>query len=432
MVHCYSAEALLRRRLRAADRGYLRPRLCEAGHRLLRVSCSELPRVRAFVTSIELHDKHDELNGWHSHFARDATRIADGIGEQDRRLALIAHQKANSAKHNGRLHPHCSTLPYGNDVIDELFVNDPWAASRPSSRRTTGFSDGNGNICSTSQRSVDPVSVETDGDAKRIDCSTIKNGALCIEASTETFFGSDAISANEAKCIVGSSSEAICSACNDIVMRLAAVEKLLSKLVGCFKLDSEATNLGPTPDAMNIGVSAAPLAEPCEERDSCSDLETTVRCTARCDSPPEVTINYDASSSDDFKGNDVATPHPLHRSQHRAARPLVEGFVDSKVEDDCQRLLDFHADRHSGVFGRQLRFGKSAVHPALNRERIRKNAISRHRRAVARADVATVGLADVSAVTAEVGSVVGSNDDFEVEMTIREILADMDYDMPEL
>lgn len=113
MVHRYSPDALARRRERAAALGFLRPQLCERGFRLLRAPIGQIPRIKAFAASVALHDHHDALNGYHSHYARNATCSATEITDNEKELALRVHRLPNKAKHGGAIQP--------------IFMGDPLA-----------------------------------------------------------------------------------------------------------------------------------------------------------------------------------------------------------------------------------------------------------------------------------------------------------------
>ena len=127
MVHMYSSAALERRRQRATDRGYLRPRVVERGFALLRAPVTLIARARQIVKSLALHDTFDIQNGFHSHYARNATRCAR-ISEVDRRRAFCAHQLANKAKHGGYRPLLVASL---NALTDPLMLMDPWRDAKP-------------------------------------------------------------------------------------------------------------------------------------------------------------------------------------------------------------------------------------------------------------------------------------------------------------
>jgi len=101
MPHCRSSASRLARRARALDRGFIVP--CDGARHVL-VPHSLQPRVKAFASSLSLHDKHDALAGTRSHFARLASVAAyreNHISLDELNVASKSHKRANSAKHGG-------------------------------------------------------------------------------------------------------------------------------------------------------------------------------------------------------------------------------------------------------------------------------------------------------------------------------------------
>ena len=94
----HSPAKLLARRLRARDRGFLRPLPDDRQH--IEVSRDLAPRAKAVTTSLELHRMHNQLSGSAVPVARSATRRAKPLLSDDEyRRAMAAHDKANLAKH---------------------------------------------------------------------------------------------------------------------------------------------------------------------------------------------------------------------------------------------------------------------------------------------------------------------------------------------
>lgn len=135
MVHKCSESALLLRRQRALARGFPRPRLIEVGFQLARTPVVAVSRTRDFVESIGWHDMHDALIGFHSHFARHATRHAD-VASIERHFHLLSHRRAKHAKHDGLK----SRTGWCEDAGDPLWQFDPWAGAAPAVPRASSSS----------------------------------------------------------------------------------------------------------------------------------------------------------------------------------------------------------------------------------------------------------------------------------------------------
>jgi len=98
MPHCHSAVARADRRSRALSRGYVVQRTPLFSH--IEVPILIAPRIRSMARFLCLHEKHDELAGTCSHFARHATLSAsDKLTVAQRQCAFATHREANRAKH---------------------------------------------------------------------------------------------------------------------------------------------------------------------------------------------------------------------------------------------------------------------------------------------------------------------------------------------
>ena len=155
MPHTHSPAAAVRR-LRALKKGYLsaKPDACES--KFVLVASSVAPRLKSIAHSLALHDRHDSVAGVHCHYARNAARAARPfISDSEFKAASSAHRAANRAKHNGADRERwadsadCLSASDGDDffvaddgvpapaliaiceVIDPLFIDDPWAAAAP-------------------------------------------------------------------------------------------------------------------------------------------------------------------------------------------------------------------------------------------------------------------------------------------------------------
>ena len=126
MVHRRSPAAREARRQRAIARGYACPQLCEPGHRFVRVPTDMVQRAKHMLRSLVIHDKHDDANGRHAHYARDAARRALDDPLQ-REAALAVHRRANAAKHNGASRPRLGAS--GDDSVDHLQADAPISGS---------------------------------------------------------------------------------------------------------------------------------------------------------------------------------------------------------------------------------------------------------------------------------------------------------------
>jgi hypothetical protein len=100
MVHKYSPDALIRRRDRAYNLGFLVAK--PSGTDLVCVPHVVAARTRTMAQSLVVHDRHDAVCGQHSHFARNATFHAKPhVSEDEFAFASSLHKKANAAKHGG-------------------------------------------------------------------------------------------------------------------------------------------------------------------------------------------------------------------------------------------------------------------------------------------------------------------------------------------
>jgi len=127
MVRRWSPAALARRKLRAAQLGYLQPK--NACQKILLVGAQVAERVRGMANSLEWHDRHDSMTGYHHHYARNALEAASSfITADERRAARRAHRLANQCKHGGHrqatAHGGLSETPLERKVAElEKLVN---------------------------------------------------------------------------------------------------------------------------------------------------------------------------------------------------------------------------------------------------------------------------------------------------------------------
>jgi len=126
MPHRFSPPALAARRLRAAERGFLRQR-APPGRQFIEVPTKIAYRVKCISRSLEVHARHCELAGRPFHFASAATSaVKDHIPLDETLAARRCHRAANHAK-------HCWGVLDAPDA-DPLWGSDPWAHSAPSHR----------------------------------------------------------------------------------------------------------------------------------------------------------------------------------------------------------------------------------------------------------------------------------------------------------
>ena len=119
MPHCHSIEGQEKRRLRAAERGYLRP--CPRGTCFVAIAAHLAPRLRHIARSLELHDSHNQLAGRASHYARNATLAAE-LPDDVARSALACHREANRAKHQWSS-PQFSVVPLARRAADPVDID---------------------------------------------------------------------------------------------------------------------------------------------------------------------------------------------------------------------------------------------------------------------------------------------------------------------
>ena len=79
--------------------------------------------------SLALHDYHDAVNGFHSHFARRAAiETQTGIGSDASKAALRVHGRANIAKHNGAMSVggcfHNHICHYIGDELEDVLMHE--------------------------------------------------------------------------------------------------------------------------------------------------------------------------------------------------------------------------------------------------------------------------------------------------------------------
>ena len=121
MPHSRSAAAMVLRRDRALQRGYLQsvPR----GSSFILVPSPVHQRCKRVVASLALHASHNALAGKPYHFARHATAAAP-LPQDDKRIAYKVHRAANHAKHSWT-----ASSPFGD-------ASSLSGATRPFSLRT--------------------------------------------------------------------------------------------------------------------------------------------------------------------------------------------------------------------------------------------------------------------------------------------------------
>jgi hypothetical protein len=120
MPHKHSPDARRRRHLRAVELGFFQPVSCHA--KLIAVPRALAPRVKAMADSLQIHERHNFAAGHASHFARNAALAANTameISATEVSQALTTHRAANRAKHAWVLPNHTSAaieLPYQNTM----------------------------------------------------------------------------------------------------------------------------------------------------------------------------------------------------------------------------------------------------------------------------------------------------------------------------
>ena len=88
-------------------------------------------RVRRIFHSLTLHEKHNVLNAFPAHFARNATRTAEKLGllsEVDADAALASHRSANRGKHSWSPIASSASAASGSSAVaaeDPLVSLDP-------------------------------------------------------------------------------------------------------------------------------------------------------------------------------------------------------------------------------------------------------------------------------------------------------------------
>ena len=98
---CWSEAARLKRRIRASERDFLRPRLPDVRH--IAVDESLLPRAHAVFKGLQLHNKLNHENGSPTHSLRGAVSVALASGRIDNNEAemhMITNSRAGAAKHH--------------------------------------------------------------------------------------------------------------------------------------------------------------------------------------------------------------------------------------------------------------------------------------------------------------------------------------------
>jgi hypothetical protein len=119
MPHKYSYDALMLRRDRAIRLGYIIAK--PHGTDMVCVPRSVSDRAKTMARSLFVHDRHDQVCGHHSHFARSAALLAKPlVSAAEFASASALHRKANAAKHSGLLRKAASPAQ------DPVWLNDPW------------------------------------------------------------------------------------------------------------------------------------------------------------------------------------------------------------------------------------------------------------------------------------------------------------------
>mmetsp|Transcript_147960 Transcript_147960/g.475064 ORF Transcript_147960/g.475064 Transcript_147960/m.475064 type:complete len:408 (-) Transcript_147960:111-1334(-) len=396
MPHCYSPAARALRRERAIIRGFLTP-APSLDHRWVAAPVGLHGRVKSIVKSLEMHHSHNELNGFACHHARSATLTAKKMGRLlpvDTESALLAHRAANHAKHNWT----CSA------GVDPLQLADPWCRVPVSSH------------CSPPE--VDPWKDFRPTSAPRSARGTVGAG---IDA------------------------------------RFDRIEKLLWRL-----LDISAMRLHSATTSAEVAVATPPsVVSDTSIYETETAVEQSVATSTSIDKLAATgAANADAAASRDsaFISVDVAgnssyrnkvNSFDIVACEPQSVLPAINDSIGEwftvaveppdyftsddccKVEDDFWRRFGYEEDRSRGLFARFHRGGQSPRLAPPARARGRRNAIPRHRQAAAVSEPSAVcSSPSVVQCAAEPRPECEDEVDPEVELTNKEIMEDMDYEMP--